>query len=127
ISALQNPIHTFLVPGTYTVKLIVANGICNDTISKMIRVSLDGASDITGNLKIKYYPNPVHHQLYIEVEDQLIDKVTINNQVGQKVLSFSNTTKKNMISFSTESLSNGMYFTELLINGNRYTFKFIKE
>jgi hypothetical protein len=32
-----------------------------------------------------------------------------------------------MISFSTESLSNGMYFTELLVNGNRYTFKFIKE
>ena len=127
VSALQNPVHTFLVPGTYTVKLIVANGICNDTISKMIRVSLDGANDITGNLKLKYYPNPVHQQIFIEVENQLIDNVTINNQVGQKVLSYSNVTKKNMISFSTESLSNGMYFTELLVNGNRYTFKFIKE
>lgn len=48
-STLPNPIHTYANPGNYTVKFIVQNGNCKDTITKTIDISVTNADIVLTN------------------------------------------------------------------------------
>ncbi|MEP7196252.1 MAG: PKD domain-containing protein [Saprospiraceae bacterium] len=126
-SNLQNPTKVYTLSGDYTVTLIASNGLCSDTISKIVHVIITNLGNQTDRLKLKYYPNPVSESLNIEIENKLIKELVISNNVGQKILNYSNFTNANLISIPTHGIPSGIYFAECLVNGKLYIFKFIKE
>ncbi|MBA3664081.1 MAG: gliding motility-associated C-terminal domain-containing protein [Bacteroidetes bacterium] len=69
-SVSYNPSNTFMTPGTYTVTLIVSNGLCSDTTTGIIKVNPtlvevpelltpngDNKNDVFDIKNIEYYPD----------------------------------------------------------------------
>ena len=127
-SSNQNPTYTYSAPGTYTVTLVIAGTGCkNDTTSKVIVVGPQGVTDLSGNANLNYYPNPVHDFLNLSFTNQIIDRISIKNYLGEKLLTYINSTNNKTISIPASSLAPGFYFAEVSVNGQQHTFKFIKE
>lgn len=126
-STNQNPTYTYSGPGTYTVTLVIAGTACNDTITKVIVVLPVGLNELADGIQMSFFPNPVQDYLNLSIEGQLIDAVSIRNNVGQNVLSYTNSTHSNSVKIAANSLKAGMYVAEISINGNMYPVKFIKQ
>ncbi|MCX7863118.1 MAG: PKD domain-containing protein [Bacteroidales bacterium] len=63
---VENPTHTYLLSGTYTVYLIVYNECGSDTISQVINVTVTSLSTSNYN-DIKIYPNPlINNTLFVQ-------------------------------------------------------------
>lgn len=125
-SNLQNPIHIYESLGAFTVKLIVSNEICSDTISKSIQVNILSLKTFQKNGNFVFAPNPVSNQLSIQASEQGISSVSIFDQVGKKLSSFYNKNLSKIITIPTSELNPGIYFAELTLDKNKYIFKFIK-
>lgn len=73
--------------------------------------------------KISLFPNPVKDILTIQNPENLnIDKITITDLTGKKVLEQNN----NATSVNVENLQNGMYLLKIISEGKIGTSKFIK-
>jgi PKD repeat protein len=126
-SILPNPSHTYVAPGTYTVRLIGDNCLVQDTVTQSVMV---GSSSINENslLKgIKIYPNPAKDVLNIESSLGLSNiNPTITNLIGATIVSNPNL---NNNAINIQSLSAGIYFLKLKDenSGETITYKFIKE
>ena len=66
ISSLQEPVHTYLNPGTYTVIQIVTNICGSDTLEQVIEL-LVGVIDPGFLSSIKFYPNPGNGLFYLSL------------------------------------------------------------
>ncbi len=80
---------------------------------------------------VKYYPNPVKSQLYMEW--QIIDNNTLNNIVvysigGNLLAAYKDLTTTNNYTLSFQDYPQGTYFVEFLYsNGEQKSFKIIKQ
>ncbi|MBK7763626.1 MAG: T9SS type A sorting domain-containing protein [Bacteroidetes bacterium] len=127
-STNQNPVYTYSAPGTYTVTLIVTGVSCNDdTITMVINVWATDLNDIDKDIQVSIYPNPAQNNLQISLTNQVIDEVVIRNQMGEKVMSFTNSTASQEISLPVNHLAKGMYFAEVTSNGKLIPIKFLKD
>jgi hypothetical protein len=86
-------------------------------------VGVSGINTITNNNSIKIYPNPAKTELNINTDINYSSLVIVNS-LGQVLLK-----KEKMDALSIESLSNGVYFIQLLNKENKVIAikKFIKE
>ena len=77
--------------------------------------------------KLNLYPNPVKDILTLETNayDDQISEVTITNTFGQTVYCSDRPILQNSISL--DFLSKGLYFLNIRINSNQYTYKLLKE
>ena len=75
-------------------------------------------------LDISIFPNPVHQNLFLSIENGVIGKVELFDPIGKKVFSASSQT--NVIELDISQLSKGLYFIHL--ENNKYFQKkpFIK-
>ena len=70
-STLENPIHTYAEPGTYTIELTVFSDHCEPIrLSKTVEVSLTSSvRDRVDTLEVSVYPNPNRGDFRIQVAD----------------------------------------------------------
>ncbi len=82
-STLQNPIHSYAAPGTYTVCLTTINDCGRDSICNTLGLTVTGlASDLDNSIQV--YPNPVADQLHIQTPFTAADdvQITVTNLMG---------------------------------------------
>ncbi len=76
----------------------------------------------SNNTNIKIYPNPTKNILNISIKDyQNIEKLTIYNQIGQKILVSKSTNK----TIDMTGFTNGMYIVEVEINSKKIRKKLL--
>lgn len=71
-----------------------------------------------------YFPNPVNDNIYLESVNT-IQSVSVYNLLGQLVIS--KNLNVSQTSISMEHLQSGIYMMEVTIDGNRQTFKIVKD
>lgn len=81
ISTLENPNHTYMQSGTYTVVLIV-NGNCSVSYDVEVEVNEVGLNELNSELlDIALYPNPA------ENETKIVFKEALTNETALKIFS----------------------------------------
>lgn len=127
-----NPIHEYLVDGTYTVKLTVTNNCGNRILSKNVTVSNTGISnyqDLQWNLTV--FPNPAKEIVFIDIDmpQSAWIEVRVYDITGKYVATIIEEYRNSGIQHTflgTEQFANGMYFVDVLTdNGRRQTKKFM--
>nr|MBP6640208.1 T9SS type A sorting domain-containing protein [Bacteroidia bacterium] len=128
-STLQNPVHSYLALGVYTVTLIVTDGFCRDTTTTMVDVNqyvkVDDAS-FAASLDI--YPNPSNglFHLYLELHKRsdvdlrvmdLSGKVVYQDQL-RRAVSYQG-------DLDLSNLSKGVYVLTLESSGQRIFQKLV--
>jgi len=91
-----------------------------DIISKNNTVTL-GNENFNLEKAIVLYPNPVSNELHIQIPSNIsIEKVTIFNNLGQKVI------ENNTANFSVSQLSSGVHFVQIQTSEGTFHKKIIK-
>jgi hypothetical protein len=100
----------------YSGAMILASG-------EVVPTSVMGVSNPTFD-NFAYYPNPVSNTLVLS-NAKAISEVAVYNFIGQKVLM----TSPNALVFSIDmsGLANSIYVVEVVCEGNKQTFKVVKE
>ncbi|MEN9913340.1 MAG: hypothetical protein RL528_50, partial [Bacteroidota bacterium] len=126
ISAIENPIHEYLIPGTYLVTLITTTSEgCSDTIINEIQVyGMDGLNELSSNYII--YPNPTNGIFVIKNINQLNGKISLSTSSGTIIL------KQDLTNIETQvDLTNfdfGIYFIHITNDfGGSSTYRIIKK
>jgi Zn-dependent metalloprotease len=123
----QNPAHTFLTTGPYTVQLVVTDGTCYDSSYQVVNV-VDGITELTGSIS-GVYPNPATNELHV-ISQSVLENFTaeIYDVLGQKVFtSQSQTANKPETVIDISTLLPGVYNIEILSGGNRSSGRFVKQ
>jgi len=80
-------------------------------------------NDITNNINISFYPNPVNNMLHFS-SNQPIENVTISNMLGQQI---NVSVSSDKTSLDLSNLQSGNYFVKVTIDGVAKTIKIIKK
>lgn len=118
---VENPTHTYLFSGTYTVYLIVYNECGSDTISQNITIVIT-KYDNNEFSNIRIYPNPVKENVFISGINNF--SYTVYNLYGHKLVE-KHLNTCNIINFS--KLEVGTYVLEIKQNLGIKRFIIIKE
>ncbi len=81
-SAFKNPSHTYLLPGTYTITLIVDNGCGKDTLQRSLIITVPGfGAEIP--VVLKAWPNPTSGNIKVEWGGIFVDELQISDVFGR--------------------------------------------
>jgi hypothetical protein len=126
ISAIENPIHEYLISGTYLVTLITTTSEgCSDSIINEIQVfGMDGLNELSSNFIL--YPNPTNGIFVIKNMNQLHGKISLSTASGTIIL------KQDLTNIETQvDLTNfdfGIYFIHITNDfGGTSTYRIIKK
>jgi hypothetical protein len=113
----QNPVHTFPLPGDYTVTLTVTNSCGEDVYTIVVPVKTVGLPELDIE-KFTVYPNPTDGMLQVRfnsTSSQAID-VRIMNMLGQQLMgdSMNNFSGAFQKSYDLSSLSSGVYLFQIV-------------
>lgn len=123
-STEQNPSYTYDSLGSYQVTLIATNASGSDTTSKTVDVVYVGVRDKVSPIGIGLYPNPAENYVMVEVS-KLNGKsfdIQIMDITGRTVKSMNNL-QNSVQRIERDNLSNGIYFIQVISDGNRATRK----
>lgn len=121
-----------LAAGTYVLRLVVKSTSLDTvedfkaiTVLPAVTVSIN--ENISDNIQIRTYPNPVSEKINIEIEHANNEslKANIYNVLGEKI--FSTCLKSNRESIDLYQLQPGMYFIEAVSNEKRNSIRFVKK
>ena len=80
---------------------------------------------------VKYYPNPVKSELYMEweiIDENTLSNISVINEEGILLMDYKDLNNLNKYTLTFESYSQGIYFVEFFYsNGERKNFKIIKQ
>ncbi len=128
-STLQNPVHSYLALGVYTVTLIVTDGFCRDTTTTMVDVNqYVKVDDASFAASFDIYPNPSNglFHLYLELHKRsdvdlrvmdLSGKVVYQDQL-RRAVSYQG-------DLDLSNLSKGVYLLTLESSGQRIFQKLV--
>jgi len=74
---------------------------------------------------IKTYPNPAHNMLYVDLTDNIAQKIVISNMAGNTVATIDAVTMHNEI--NTTSLPAGVYLLQVYADDRKAVVRFVKE
>lgn len=107
-SNLQNPSHTYLSNGLYTVTLVVTDCIFSDTISYGLQIGSTGVQENEA-YPVLIYPNPFRDQLKISMQPGLVgSEYRITDLAGKTIER--GTMGSRELTLQLGELSNGLYF-----------------
>jgi PKD repeat protein len=131
-SVLQNPSHTYQTKGLYTVTLKASNSVGSSTEKKtgFINVGAVGVDEIENLSELSIAPNPTVSGSVLSYK--LIERTMINigiySQYGQKVRNIFEGLQapgKHSYLLDTKSLSPGIYYVVIRMNGQSLSRKII--
>jgi len=106
----EDPVHTYTLPGTYTITL-TANGPCGQNVYTFdVTVNFVGI-DEEENAKVHIYPNPSNGFFTIETSEQGNHKYQVYDQMGKLVLSGTNASQRFVLDLS--HLPDGNYVLKM--------------
>lgn len=120
-STLQNPVHTYLATGTYTVTLTAYNNGCLDSTTQTVVILTVGMNtyDLTNALNI--YPNPTDGLFNVSAKFTTTEQlqVSVMNTLGQVVYETTPvTTNSQLFTLDLRTEAKGIYFVQLkTLNG----------
>jgi PKD repeat protein len=114
-STIENPSHTYLAGGTYTLNLIVSNECGSDTISTTITVVGTGISSNSTDIAFNIYPNPAFESVMVSTKENA--EIFLINELGQIILTTKS--KRENTEISLLGLSKGIY--TIKINSEEHT------
>ncbi|WP_420573924.1 M14 family zinc carboxypeptidase [Kordia sp.] len=115
MSTDENPTHTYVVSGNYTVTLTATNAACGDNItSEMVNVTVIPLS-VTDELltNVNIYPNPVEDKLYIDTDHHSLQNIVIYNLLGEQILQRSISENNSQIALDLQQVKQGVYMIKL--------------
>lgn len=107
-SNLQNPSHTYLSNGLYTVTLVVTDCIFSDTISYGLQIGSTGVQENEA-YPVLIYPNPFRDQLKISMQPGLVGSEYRITDLAGKTME-RGTMGSRELTLQLGELSNGLYF-----------------
>lgn len=132
-STQMNPSHTYTSAGSYTVQMVISNGTCADTVTRVINTVQLGVSniqDVASSLSV--YPNPATDAITLNINSTVAASgcvLSISNILGQSV--YTNQVKlqngSNTINVNVASLTTGTYIVSLRNGKEVLNSKFVKE
>lgn len=120
-STNENPVHTYLNNGTYTVQLIT--DVCTSPVAKIIEIETL-STDLPELVELKLYPNPTTNVLFIN--DLNFDNYAVFDVNGKKI-PLSSSRENGYIQFDTQSLPIGMYLLKVTLQNQSKVYRFIKK
>ena len=115
----DNPMHTYTVEGTYTVKLLITDAASSDSIVKVdfIDALPNGLNKIDAINNIAIFPNPMSNDQSLFIKHEGIDvvKIQIIDILG-KTVDFNLSRSGNISQVSFNSISKGIYFISFYSN-----------
>lgn len=128
-SAVQNPVHTYTVDGTYEAMLVAGNGICQDTFSQTVEILNTGSGGIEALLEFAVSPSPGDGRFTLtialsrttDLELRVVDALgkTVYRQDRRAVSQL-----REEIDLS--GLPPGLYFVQLEAEGKRVVRRYLK-
>jgi len=121
IAGETNQSFTPLVDGNYAV--IITDGPCSDTSTCVTILGL-GVSETTADW-VQVYPNPATESVNVATGSITTERITLTNALGQTVQMIEPKTAITTINLS--ELTDGVYFVNVLHNGQVKTYKIMKK
>jgi PKD repeat protein len=114
-SNAQNPVHTYLANGTYTVTLTAYNNGCSDSTTQTLSFTV-GINNVDNNNALSIYPNPTDGLFNVSAilhsKEQV--QVIVTNTLGQEIYETTPVTTSNQIfTLDLRNQAKGIYFVEL--------------
>ncbi|MEY2898230.1 MAG: hypothetical protein RL138_283 [Bacteroidota bacterium] len=130
-STAQNPSHTYTTPATRNVQLVVGNVYGNNSspITKIGVCFAAGVASIDAANAVSVYPNPATSEITVNMEgiNAAQSVVTIENAIGQTVMTVDNKNAFSKLNVNVASLENGIYFVKVKSSNGVATKRFVKE
>lgn len=125
ISAIENPLHSYLLPGLYNVQLISTSIYsCPDTITKTIEIDLANSISDANNLHLEIFPNPASQQVNIRgLDSKSIYSYQLISSSG--VISAEEMLKGEFIDL--RNFSKGIYYLRIETEDKQFIEKLILE
>lgn len=135
-------IFLFLVIGNFAFgQLTIFNyDAAGNQITVYVEISFTPASKMnsTSTLQnnpiykdVKYYPNPVNNELYMEwetIDNNVLNNISVFNVQGVLIKEYKDLNTINSYTLSFQDYSQGIYLVEFYYsNGEQKTFKIIKQ
>lgn len=122
----QNPSHTYLQNGTYTVCLeVIAADSCVSTYCETIVVDCVAGIEEIKPIEMSLYPNPAKDHVVLQLSEADAIIYTIYGLNG-KVYQSGETSHNIHHQFDISGFDQGMYLLEVIIEGRREMIRFMK-
>ena len=116
---VQNPMHTYAIPGNYTVCLTITSDVgCTSTFCDSVSFVV-GQKEITLSNEVKIYPIPAKKFFTVELPTNFVNtEIVVTDIVGKKVKSIT-AIQHNKVKVLTDELNSGVYFVSVSSNGQK--------
>ncbi len=136
-STQANPSHPYYVTGDFNPMLIVSNGVCSDTLTKVITVR-NGRSvtdpeinlpELIEILNAKQFPNPTEGliKLQLELSAEAEAWVTVISLKGITIAEQRKKTLQETFEFDITPEANGVYLLRVVVDKNMKVLKVLKQ
>lgn len=125
IDTTQNPVHTYTLPGTYTVTVTIQTPNCGLALTDSVVVVLfTGVNETNGAGSFSIAPNPGNGEFSITTTDADVKTISVLNLLGETI--FETKTGGTNNTFDLTSQAKGVYLVRVLdTNGNTNTKKLV--
>jgi hypothetical protein len=129
-STSQSPSHTYIGSGLFTVTLTVSNGLCSNSKSDSVRITVTGIKYNQNISLFNVYPNPANDKLNISIDRNVINDMQLSIiDIQGKVLYMEDLQKLKSITKTIDfsKYAKGVYIIQLNENSIFSFKKVIKE
>jgi PKD repeat protein len=136
VSAVENPVYRYFRTGEFRPRLVVSNGVCSDTLVKVITVraarteieETPAGPQLIELIDAKPFPNPFSERLDVEIELTAESDVWLYVYTLDGVLIQDQQIKllKGRVPLDMSKVSDGVYLLQVIVNNKTSLLKIMK-
>ncbi len=113
-SAAVNPVHTYIMYGSYRINQVVTNTCGNDTSSVVISLNPTGLTEYDAASQVRIYPNPSGGTFTIENKSGIaVEKVVVLDVAGRQVYANEHPAQQTEWQVVLPDIASGLYMVHL--------------